>query len=296
MLSMIQFVAMFQVPMVGSDVCGFLLDTNPILCARWAALGAWNPFYRNHADTTTISQEFYRWPLVADAARTAIATRYKLIDYMYTNLHRQTQTGIPMLTPLMWEYPYDPNTYDIELQFFHGDAFMICPVTVSASTSVTFYMPADVFYDFDTFERVNGTGANVTLTDVAYSQVPVYIRGGNIVPMRVSSAYTTTALRKENFELVIAPGGDGRAYGSLYLDDGESVEPAETSLIQFEYQGGLLTVNGTFGYDSGVTITSVILLDESDSACPGYNATARTLTREAGLSLMNASSFSVLDC
>ena len=45
---------MFGVPHVGSDLCGFLLDTHPELCARWAQVGVFYPFVRNHNNYTAI--------------------------------------------------------------------------------------------------------------------------------------------------------------------------------------------------------------------------------------------------
>jgi alpha-glucosidase len=249
---MLGFASLFQVPMVGSDVCGFFDNATETLCARWATLGAFNPFYRNHNSDRSSPQEFYRWPLVTDAAKYAIDIRYRLLDYFYTAFHNQNLDGTPALRPLFFQYPQDTKTFDIQFQFFYGHSVLVSPVLDENSTDVDIYLPDDRFYDFLTHTMVEGQGAGIHLTNISYTEIPVHIKGGSVLPLRVESAYTTADLRKKDFELVIAPGRDGSASGSLYLDDGVSIvqkkAPREWT---FGYENSLLKVDNKGKYDVG---------------------------------------------
>ncbi|KAK5136148.1 hypothetical protein LTR08_003985 [Meristemomyces frigidus] len=266
----LEFGALFQLPMVGADVCGYAGATNPLLCARWAALGAFSPFFRNHAESGKIPQEFYRWPLVAEAAKNAIATRYQLLDYFYTAFYTQNQTGTPTVQPMFFVYPQDAQANAQQYQYFWGPGVMVAPVTEENSTTSTVYLPDDLFYDFYTHDAVRGHGETVTLTDVAYTTIPLYYKGGSIVALRANSANTTTALRQQDFTVVIAPGLDGTATGNLYLDEGNNLDQPSTSYISFAYEkGGKFAMTGSFGYDAGVAITSVTVLGSGNSSSSG---------------------------
>jgi alpha-glucosidase len=262
---MLEFASIFQIPMVGSDVCGFGGNTSEELCARWATLGAFYPFYRNHNELGSVPQEFYRWPSVADAARKIIDIRYRLLDYLYTSFHRQTQTGEPFLQPLFYVYPADPNTFNNQLQFFYGDAILISPVQDQGQTSVDAYFPNDIFYDWYTGEKITGSGATITLSNIGITEIPIHIRGGFILPLRSKSAQTTTELRRRGFEIVVAPNDAGNAKGQLYLDDGESISPDATSVVDFEYDNGQLHVRGKFGYHKNAIVESVTVLGQGHS-------------------------------
>lgn len=259
---MLAFASIFQVPMVGSDVCGFGGNTTEELCARWAMLGGFYPFFRNHNNLDAIPQEFYRWPSVAEAARKIIDIRYRLLDYLYTAFHRQTVTGEPFLQPLFYIYPNDANTFDNELQFFYGDSILVSPVADQGETSVEAYFPDDRFYDWFTGKIVQGNEEKVKLDSVQTTDIPIHIRGGSIIPLRSESAMTTTELRHRGFEILVAPNGSGYARGELYLDDGESLEPGSTSLVQFEFSRGKLSIRGQFGFQTGVVIESVTVLGQ----------------------------------
>ena len=277
------FSAIYQVPMVGADVCGYAGTTTDNLCARWATLGAFLPFYRNHGSIGFPPHEFYRFPLTTLAAQMAIKARYQLLDYLYTAFYQQTVDGTPVINPLFFIYPSDANTLPIQTQYFYGSSLLVSPVMDPDSTSVSIYLPNDQFYDFFSYVPIKGDGAGVTLTGVDYTQIPVYIKGGAVIPIRVDGANTTAALRMLDFNLLVAPGMDGKATGSLYLDDGVSIDQAATSNIAFAYDGSSLSMSGTFGYDSGVSIANVVLLGVTSGAngTGTYNSTAQTLTFKA---------------
>ncbi|KAJ7771443.1 alpha-glucosidase [Mycena metata] len=253
--------SIYQVPMVGADICGYAEDTTELLCARWAMLGAFYPFMRNHNADTSISQEFYRFPLTTKAAQNVLDIRYRLLDYFYTSFHQASVEGTTVVSPMWFKYPQDAATYPIDLQWFFGDSILVSPVTEENSTSVSIYLPKDIFYDFLTLAPIHGAGAQVQLSDISFTEIPVYIKGGAVLPLRANSTMTTTELRATDFEFVVAPGTDGTASGQLYIDDGVSVTQAKQTEVAMSFKAGTLAVTGSFGFATGVKTARVRFLN-----------------------------------
>ncbi|CCC05346.1 hypothetical protein SMACR_08660 [Sordaria macrospora] len=279
---LLSFSAVHNYPMVGSDVCGFNGQAQERMCARWAVLGAWHPFYRNHADVSAPDQEFYRWDVVKEAARKAVGTRYRLLDYFYTGLHYASTRGEVLVKPVWYGWPGDENTYGIDTQFMVGDAVLVNPVVEDDTQSVSFYLPKGVWYDFFSHDRIDQSagGQTITVTGVNWDEISVYIRGGSILPLRLSDslpsgsdagqAMTTKEVRARNFEIIVAPDANGKASGKLYLDDGESLDSSgKESEIDFSWNGKRLEARGTFGYETGVKVVRVVVLGDAERKAEG---------------------------
>lgn len=182
------------------------------------------------------------------------------MDYIYTAFHQAHVDGTPVVHPLWAKYPKDVTTFPIDLQWFFGDSVLVSPVTEDDSTSVTFYLPNDIFYDFNTLAPVQGHGATVTLTNVSFTEIPLHIKGGSILPLRANSAMTTSSLRENDFEFVVAPGSDGKASGQLYIDDGVSITQKAETQVTMTFAKNVLDVYGTFAFHAGVNVSRVRFL------------------------------------
>ncbi|KAL8424132.1 hypothetical protein RB596_004099 [Gaeumannomyces avenae] len=280
---MLNAAALQQMPLVGSDVCGFGGTAQEHMCARWATAAAFQPFFRNHADLNDPHQEFYLWPRVAAAARAAIRARYRLLDFLYTALRRQAEVdGDPLVRPLWFVYPADARCAAVETQWFLSDALLVSPVVDDDAADVAFYLPDDLFYDFWTRQPVRGEGRTVTRTGVGWDEIPVHVRGGSVVPLRArGDANSTAALRAdEGFVLLVAPGlHGGTARGSLYLDDGESLDPGDAVTdLEFTWDGKAFSAAArAWGFETGLAVEEVVVLgQERDPGIPGSEFDEKT--------------------
>uniref|UniRef100_A0A158P7E8 Gal_mutarotas_2 domain-containing protein n=1 Tax=Angiostrongylus cantonensis TaxID=6313 RepID=A0A158P7E8_ANGCA len=213
----------FGIPYVGSDICGFNGVSNEELCLRWQQMGAFHSFMRNHNAIGNSPQDPAQWPSVAAAARKANLFRYRYLPYLFSLHFAASMMGGTVVRPLFYEYPRDKATYDLGHQFLWGSSMLIAPVIYQNAKSVDVYLPEDDWYSlFDHNYGQSVPHGRQTFPAPWTSLIPVFVRGGSILPRQTPNV-TTDYTRQNAFELLIAPGARGSAEGLLFWDDGESI-------------------------------------------------------------------------
>jgi len=249
------------ISMVGDDVGGFGYSPPPDLLTRWIEVGAFKPLFRDHASMGTLPQEVWvHGPEQEAIRRRYLETRYRLLPYIYTVAEEASRTGLPMVRPVFLEYPeiMAPNapTFDnLDSEFLLGPDLLVAPPPYGETLDayVVRYPPGD-WYDFWTGKKMppQPFGPNIvqvanavahpesapkfsgpTAIRPALDTLPVYIRGGSILPMQ-PLIQSTDETPQGPLELRVYPGQNCR--GSLYLDDGHTFQYQHDDFLRQEFE------------------------------------------------------------
>ncbi|KAM5542308.1 hypothetical protein V8D89_004181 [Ganoderma adspersum] len=237
---------LYQIPFVGGDTCGFQGNTDEELCNRWMQLSAFLPFYRNHNVRSALSQEPYRWDSVANASRTAISVRYSLLPYWYTLFANASLYGSPPARALFFEFPDEPELFDVDRQYLIGRDLLVTPVLTPNVSTVDGIFPGQgrvIWRDWYTHEVVNASiSANTTLA-APLGHINVHIRDGSAILLHAQPAYTIAETRQGPYSLLVAQAADGYAFGTAYIDDGETVPPTPNTTLTIHARKGAVSIH-----------------------------------------------------
>jgi alpha 1,3-glucosidase len=235
----------------GADVGGFFKDTTAELMTRWMQAGAYQPFFRGHAHHDTKRKE--PWVYGEDTLmrlRKVALERYALLPYWYTVFRYAMTTGMPVMRTLWMEYPKETLFFDVDDQYFVGEALMVKPVTEEGATHIRILFPlADLWYDVHTLAKVqldqprdNGGVQEITVP-TSMDEIPVYQRGGTIVPRKLRLRRSSALMTHDPYTLYIALTKTATARGELYIDDEHT----------FDYEKGaycLSTITADFKHEN----------------------------------------------
>uniref|UniRef100_A0A8C0JBH5 Glucosidase II alpha subunit n=1 Tax=Chelonoidis abingdonii TaxID=106734 RepID=A0A8C0JBH5_CHEAB len=215
--------ALTGISFCGADVGGFFKNPDAELLVRWYQVGAYQPFYRTHAHLDTVRREPWLFGEENKALiRAAIRQRYALLPYWYTTFYHSYRSGQPVMRPLWVEYPDDITTFSIDDQFLIGNALLVHPVTEQGAHGVQVYLPGkgQVWYDVHSHQKHHAP--QTLYVPVTLSSIPVYQRGGSIVPRKERVRRSSDCMYHDPYTLYVALSPQGTAEGELFIDDGHT--------------------------------------------------------------------------
>jgi alpha-D-xyloside xylohydrolase len=158
------------------DIGGFGGDPSPELYIRWAQCGFLSPQSRIHGATARDP-----WLFGEEALR--LFRRYarfrsRLVPYLYSYAWDAAETGIPLMRPMVLEFPEDPAGYAFDLQYCLGRELLVSPV-VRADGQVTTYLPRGRWMDWWSGAALEGS---MTIRrQVPLEEIPLYVRENSLV-------------------------------------------------------------------------------------------------------------------
>ncbi len=100
-------------PFAGSDVGGFIGYPSAELYTRWLQAGVFHPFFWTHTSSATRTLDPWSFGVeYEEINRHSVELRYRLLPYLYNSFYQQTQTGLPIMRPLLLDYPDDLAAMD----------------------------------------------------------------------------------------------------------------------------------------------------------------------------------------
>ncbi|WP_341716656.1 alpha-xylosidase [Micromonospora sp. FIMYZ51] len=160
------------------DIGGFEGTPDPAVFKRWIAFGLLSSHSRLHGSGS------YRVPWAYDDEAVDVLRRFtrlklSLMPYLAAAAEEAHREGVPVMRPMVLEFPDDPTTAYLDRQYMLGPDLLVAPV-MSADGQVTYYVPAGAWTHLTTGGQVTGPG---WVTEKhGFDSLPVLARPGSVIP------------------------------------------------------------------------------------------------------------------
>jgi len=224
-----------------SDLGGFaspMLDDE--LYVRWLQYGVFQPVFRPHAQEEVPAEPVFRAERTKTLARDAIRLRYAMLPYNYSAAFDNSQTGLPLMRPIMFEGGDD----GVASTYLWGRDFLVAPVTEPGAQrkEVNFPKSAKVWFDF--YSGAAHKGGINEVVPVVSEHIPVFVRAGAFVPL-AKVVQTTRDYSTRQIELnYYYDASAGATSGKLYDDDGATANAYEQGKYEIAHFTGAASANG----------------------------------------------------
>lgn len=161
------------------DISGFEKTATPDLYKRWCAFGLLSSHSRLHGS------ESYRVPWLfgeeaVDVLRLFTKLKYRLMPYIFAKACEASETGLPVLRPMILEFCEDYLCRTLDTQYMLGDALLVAPV-FNEEGEATYYVPKGEWTNLLTGEQMSGGRMHQGRFD--YFSLPLLAGPNTVLPM-----------------------------------------------------------------------------------------------------------------
>lgn len=230
----------------GADVGGFAGSPPADLLTKWLEVAAFQPIDRDHsAKGTRMHEPWVDGPAQEALRKKYIEERYRLLPYLYTVAEETSRNGMPMMRPLFVEFPHataDGTPMDLltgGAEYMLGPSLLIAPnPSPEEVAEYELHLPPGNWYDYWTGNPAGSANTlkarDAEVRDSLLQQqrimlkpdlatVPVFVRGGTILPMQPLVQSTDETPQGPLTLRVYVPRAGESCQGDLYTDDGHSL-------------------------------------------------------------------------
>jgi alpha-D-xyloside xylohydrolase len=220
------------------DIGGFEGTPDPAVFKRWLAFGMLSSHSRLHGSSS------YRVPWefgeeAVDVARKFTRLKHRLMPYLYGAAAEAHRDGVPLMRPMLLEFPEDPTSRTLDRQYMLGPDLLVAPV-FAEDGDVEFYLPEGTWTHLLTGERVQGPAWR--RENHGFDSLPLYVRPGAVLPLGADESRPDGDWA-DGLTLLVAPGGHGR---TVRLPDHEG-RTAATYRVDRDADSGAVTVTAPDG-------------------------------------------------
>ncbi len=214
------------------------------LNTRWFQFGTFVPLLRVHGEGQ--KREMFNIAPENHPAYQAMLEydklRYRLLPYIYSVSWLVTNNDYTIMRPLVMDFQSDPFARNIDDQYMFGPSLLINPVTEYKARTRKVYLPTGQgWYDLKTGRCFSG--AQTINADAPYSDIPVFVKEGSILPFGPDIQYTIQK-PADKIRLFVYTGKD--AAFTIYEDENTNYnyENGSFSTITMKYNesDGTLTI------------------------------------------------------
>jgi alpha-D-xyloside xylohydrolase len=193
-------VAMSGIPWWTTDIGGFFKGDpdDPEyreLFVRWFEYGAFCPLFRLHGDrlpnaamgTEKTGGPNEVWSFGEEAysiLTNYIMLRERLRPYLHAQARQASKTGMPIMRPLLLEFPEDKKCWEVDDQFMFGPDLLVAPVLEPHVIDRSVYLPAGTEWT-DAWTGARESGGTDVITNAPLGQIPLFLRDGAQIDIAV---------------------------------------------------------------------------------------------------------------